>query len=389
MIYQAHENPSGSSIAPDTQVKMKFLSLCFLSFLAKTLAQSYGGFPKASGTQFTIDGTTGYFAGGNAYWLGFQSAADAEAVMAHVAGAGLKVLRVWGFNDVNATPSPGTVWYQSLVPGQAPVVNTGADGLQRLDAVVAAAEKHDVKLIIPFVNSWDDYGGIKAYTTAFGGDHVGWFTNAEAQAAYTAYAKAVVSRYPDSAAIFAWELANEIRCNGCNPGVVHDWAANVSSRIKGWDANRMVTLGDEGFNPGAGDGSYPYGTSEGVAFARNLDIPDLDFGTFHMYPSAWGADNTDFPPAWIAAHAAACKAASKPCLFEEYGVMEGDKVAIAGPWQQKSLSLKADGMGGDLLWQVGDQISTGKTPDDGYTVYYGTPQWTSLVDDHVAAVKGG
>lgn len=27
----------------------------------------------------------------------------------------------------------------------------------------------------------------------------------------------------------------------------------------------MVTLGDEGFNPSAGDGSYPYQTGEGMA----------------------------------------------------------------------------------------------------------------------------
>ena len=368
---------------------MKLSSICILSFLAKALAQSYGGFPKASGTQFTIDGTTGYFAGGNAYWLGFQSAADVETVMAHVAGAGLKILRVWGFNDVNATPSQGTVWYQSLVAGQAPVINTGADGLQRLDAVVAAAEKHGVKLVVPFVNNWNDYGGIQAYLNAFGGDHAGWFTNAQAQAAYTSYAKTVVARYPTSSAIFAWELANEIRCTGCDPGVVHDWAANVSAQVKAWDAHRMVTLGDEGFGTGGGDGSYPYGTSDGVSFAANIGIPDLDFGTFHMYPNAWGEDFVNFPSAWIKAHAAACQAAGKPCLFEEYGVLDGDKVATGAPWQNLSLSLKGEGMGADLLWQVGDQISTGQTPDDGYTVYYGTDEWKGLVDNHVAAVKAG
>ena len=365
---------------------MNLISICTLFFLNNVLAQTYGSFPKVSGTKFTIDGVTGYFPGGNAYWLGFQQDADIETVMSHVASSGLRILRVWGFNDVSATPSPGTVWYQSLVPGQDPVINDGPDGLQRLDAVVAAAEKHNVKLIMPFVNNWNDYGGINAYVGRYGGDHNGWFTNQDAQTQYKAYIKAVVTRYATSSAIFAWELANEIRCEGCPTSTIHDWATNTSSFVKDTDPHHMVTLGDEGFNPSAGDGSYAYSTSTGVSFQQNLAIPDLDFGTFHMYPVDWSETAASFPSDWIAAHAAACKAAGKPCLFEEYG-SKADKVATEAPWQRASVS--ADGMGADLFWQVGDTLSTGKSPDDGYTVYYGTPEWKGLVDDHVAAIKGG
>lgn len=83
--------------------------------------------------------------------------------MSHLQTSGLKILRVWGFNDVNTTPGSGTVWYQSL-SGSTPTINTGVNGLQRLDYVVKSAEAHGIKLIINFVNNWDDYGGIKAYT---------------------------------------------------------------------------------------------------------------------------------------------------------------------------------------------------------------------------------
>jgi hypothetical protein len=31
------------------------------------------------------------------------------------------------------------------------------------------------------------------------------------------------------------------------------------------------------------DGSYPYGTSEGSDFAKNLAAPDIDFGVYHLY----------------------------------------------------------------------------------------------------------
>jgi mannan endo-1,4-beta-mannosidase len=202
------------------------------------------GFPTTNGLKFEIDGKTSYFAGSNSYWIGFlTNNADVDTVLDHMDESGLRILRVWGFNDVNTIPSSGTVYYQLLSGGQA-TINTGADGLQRLDYVVAAAEKRNVKLIINFVNNWSDYGGMAAYVTAFGGSQTTWYTNTAAQTAYRAYVKAVVSRYINSPAIFAWELANEPRCNGCNPSVLYEWISSTSAYIKSLDSKHMVAIGD-------------------------------------------------------------------------------------------------------------------------------------------------
>lgn len=157
--------------------------------------------------------------------------------------SGLRILRVWGFNDVNTVPSSGTVYYQHLSDGTA-TINTGADGLQRLDYVVASAEKRGVKLIINFVNNWSDYGGMAAYVSAYGGTQTGWYTNEEIQAAYRKYVAAVVARYVDSPAVFAWELANEPRCQGCDPSVIYDWVKSTSEYIKSLDSKHMVCIGD-------------------------------------------------------------------------------------------------------------------------------------------------
>jgi mannan endo-1,4-beta-mannosidase len=157
--------------------------------------------------------------------------------------SGLRILRVWGFNDVNSIPSSGTVYYQLLADGTA-TINTGADGLQRLDYVVASAEQRNVKLIINFVNNWSDYGGMAAYVTAFGGSQTTWYTNDDAQSAYRKYIEAVVTRYIDSPAVFAWELANEPRCNGCDTSVIYDWVASTSAYIKSLDSKHMVCIGD-------------------------------------------------------------------------------------------------------------------------------------------------
>lgn len=97
-------------------------------------------FPTINGLEFEIDGKTSYFAGSNSYWIGFlTNNDDVDLVFDHMDESGLRILRVWGFNDVNTVPSSGTVDYQLLKDGIA-TINTGADGLQRLDYVVTSAE---------------------------------------------------------------------------------------------------------------------------------------------------------------------------------------------------------------------------------------------------------
>jgi len=66
--------------------------------------------------------------------------------MSHLKTSGHKILRIWGFNDVKSNPGSGSVYFQ-LFSGSSATINTGANGLQRLDAVVKAAEKHGIKLI--------------------------------------------------------------------------------------------------------------------------------------------------------------------------------------------------------------------------------------------------
>ncbi|KAK7421669.1 hypothetical protein QQZ08_009843 [Neonectria magnoliae] len=338
-------------------------------------------FPTTSGTKFTIDGVTKYFAGTNCYWCSFLPLkSDAETVMSHLEASGLKILRVWGFNDVNSKPTDSTVWFQYL-SSSGSEINTGANGLQRLDWIVEAAQNHGVKLIINFVNNWDDYGGMKAYTNAFGGDHAGWFTNTQAQTQYRKYIDAVISRYRDSSAILAWELANEPRCNGCNTDVIFKWGTEISRYIKSLDPDHLVTLGDEGFGL-PGDGSYPYSYGEGVDWEQMLTIDTLDFATFHLYPDSWGV-SAHWGNGWVETHAALCVEHGIPCFFEEYG-MTHDQCAIEKEWQ--ATSLAADGMAGDAFWQFGDTISTGQSHNDGNTIYYGSDVWTCLVTDHVGTI---
>ncbi|KAJ5317463.1 hypothetical protein N7508_001971 [Penicillium antarcticum] len=64
--------------------------------------------------------------------------ADIDLVLDHLQHSCICTLRVLGFNDVNTKPAPGKVYFQLLQNGTA-AINTGSDGLQRLDYIVAAA----------------------------------------------------------------------------------------------------------------------------------------------------------------------------------------------------------------------------------------------------------
>ena len=106
-------------------------------------------------------------------------------------------------------------------------------------------------------------------TVSAGAYHDLFYTNPQIRTYYQNYIQAVVSRYVNSPAIFAWELANEgsqtlpgiavimpanksdqARCSGsganpqsldaCNTDVVTRWVSDVSSFIKSIDSHHMV-----------------------------------------------------------------------------------------------------------------------------------------------------
>ncbi|KAK7222886.1 hypothetical protein V2G26_010889 [Clonostachys chloroleuca] len=306
--------------------------------------------------------------------------ADVDTTFDRFQKSGIRIIRIWGFNDVNTIPEPGKVYFQHL-SASGSTINTGANGLERLDYVVSAAEKRGLKLVINFVNYWDDFGGMNAYITAFGGDKTGWYTNKAAQTQYRKYIEAVVSRFKSSTGILAWELANEPRCSQCSTDVIYNWAKTTSEYVKSLDGDHMVTLGDEGMGL-SGDGSYAYTFAEGTDFVKNLGISTLDFGTFHLYPDHWGT-SYDWGNQWVKSHAAACVAANKPCFFEEYGTLS-NHCSLERPWQLTSVATL--GMASDAFWQAGDTISTGTTHDDNFTIYYDSSDWKCLVTDHVAVI---
>lgn len=150
----------------------------------------------------------------------------------------------------------------------------------------------------------------------------------------------------------------------------------------------MVTLGDEGWlQPtdtlvrGTNDGSYAYSGYEGVNFTRNLAIPTLDYGTFHIYPTQWGYNET-WANTWIVQHNAIGRAAHKPVVLEEYGLPYPSKQRLPYVHQWQKTVLKNTSIAYDSFWQFGEVFPSGYRPLDVYAVYVGTSEFEVLAVQH-------
>ncbi|KAK6581177.1 hypothetical protein PZA11_006665 [Diplocarpon coronariae] len=378
------------------------------------------GFAYAEGENFMVDGKPFLFAGSNAYWLPFiNSPADVELSIKESKRAGQKVIRTWGFNEKNVTFVPGglpmyggdtSFYFQSWENGKA-TVNTGATGLEVLDNVVRLAEANDMKLLVALTNNWADYGGMDVYTINLGFQyHDDFYREPTIKDAYKNYVSTVINRYKNSPAIFAWELANEARCSAdgtkglprsasCSFNTTSAWYKEMGAFVKSIDPHHMVTWGGEGefYEEGATDGFYS--GYDGGNFYHELALPEMDFGTFHLYPD-WWAKSVEWANQWVIDHGVAQQTLKKPVLFEEYGWLTPEfrlqnlnrvapanetRVTVLQKWQELSLKYNMS----DMYWQLGlCELTIGCSTNDGFTIYLNnTPEATPLIFDHANAIN--
>ncbi|MBE3048817.1 cellulase family glycosylhydrolase [Candidatus Bathyarchaeota archaeon] len=219
--------------------------------------------------------------------------------------------------------------------------------------------------------------------------------------AFKHYVEAMVTRYKDSPAVMAWELANEPRCKAddvrnlprsenCTPEVLSEWIDEMSTYIKSIDSNHLVTWGGEGaFNIESDDDFY--NGSDGGDFDHELSIENIDFGTFHSYPD-WWTKTVEWTNQWIRDHAEAGRKAGKPVVHEEYGWLHPEgketngkpasnvtRTEAVGGWQQIAFEEKIS----DMYWQYGySDYSYGRNHDDGFTIFLDDEEAQELVYAH-------
>jgi mannan endo-1,4-beta-mannosidase len=186
--------------------------------LAPDLAEILNRSFNAGGLPFKI-------VGANNYYLAFATAPMRRAVLAAAKDIGLNVLRAPAYLDCKAASRgaiPEGAWrgvYFQFWNSETnrPEINSGENGLERLDHLIADAEQAEIRLILPLVNYWPDFGGMNRYVAWFyGNSRHEFYRNQKICEAYQAYVGQILTRkntvtgrfYKHEPAILAWELAN-------------------------------------------------------------------------------------------------------------------------------------------------------------------------------------
>ena len=343
-------------------------------------------FLKTSGVHFSESGKPTLLSGANTYYLGYKSRRMVDAALDAAVRLRCNVVRTWAFLDAGTLPDGEKegVCFQYRDASGAVRVREGDNGLNRLDYVVHAAKARGLRLILPLVNNWTDFGGIARYVEWFGlRFHDEFYTSPDSRDRYRIWAETLLKRvntitgiaYRDEPAIAAWDLANEPRWKGSEQGkpssgrvrreAILDWVAEMSGWLRKQDPNHLIAVGDEGFFA-TGSGGQLYDGSHGTDFNAFLALPNVDFGTYHMYPEHWKDEN--WGEEWIDDHLESGSLAGKPVLLEEYGLQNARlRNSRYASWLDR---INASG-GGALVWMLAAEQDDGTPyPDyDRYTIY--------------------
>ena len=359
------------------------------------------GFVKRCGDKFVLDDKTFYFTGSNNYYLHYHNTSvTAEEVFSTCEKHGLNVMRTWAFMDKEFSYEDHGHYYTYYNNATRQIeVNEGANGLKKLDQVIATAEKYGVRLILAFTNNWVAFGGLEQWVRDFGYDtHDAFFTVPEIKKAYKKYVKTLLNRrntitgkkYKNDGTIFAWELGNELRAWGdgfpiekpYDTSIITNWLDEMSIYIKAHDPNHMVSTGEEGFGlPEVESDNDIYFLDDGNDFKKNVALKNIDFATIHLYPNYWNfKDIVEDGKQYIVSHAkAAKKELNKPIIMEEFGLQEKNREE---GYPALLKTMVEEDYNGIMLWMLADH----SYPDyDGFTIY--DEDLTTYLDEFTAIQK--
>ncbi|CAN4096231.1 unnamed protein product [Withania somnifera] len=316
-------------------------------------------------------------------------------VLKDASSAGLSVCRTWAFSDGGDRAlqiSPGV--YDERV-------------FQGLDFVISEAKKYGVRLILSFVNQWNDFGGKAQYVqwarnagAQINGDD-DFYTHPMLKKYFKNHIEKVVTRlngitrvaYRDDPTIMAWELMNEPRDQADYSGkTVNVWVQEMASFVKSLDNKHLLEVGMEGFY---GDSvperkSFNPGYQVGTDFISNHLINEIDFATIHAYTDQWVSGQNDdaqlvWMEKWITSHWQDAKTIlKKPLVLAEFGKSirsgQGSRDTFMTSVYNNVYNLAKEGgtMAGSLVWQLMAQGM--ENYDDGYCIVLAkNPSTTQII----------
>ncbi len=304
---------------------MSLIPRVVAAFLIASLglaASARAGFVSVDDAAFTVDGQPFHVAGTNCYYLMVYAAdtglrSQVNEVLEEAALMGLNAIRTWGFND-------GSGWNAlQTAPGL-----YDEQVFQGLDYVLDRCDQLGLRVILPLVNNWTDYGGMDQYvswspTAAF---HDDFYTDVNCRLWYRNHAAALIGRtntingrlYRDDPTILAWELANEPRCISDPSGnTLQAWVEEMSAHIRSLDPNHLIGTGSEGFYDD-GSGAWYVNGSQGVDYLRNHATAGVDYAGAHSWPDHWGI-STSAAVSLLERQVADATGLQRPFVLGEFG----------------------------------------------------------------------
>jgi hypothetical protein len=123
--------------------------------------------------------------------------------------------------------------------------------LRDFDQVVALCGKHKVRLIIPFIDEWDWFGGIGEFAALHGKPKEAFYTDPEVMASFRDVVKMLVTRvntvtgipYNEDPTIMVWESGNELRDDP------EQWVCELGAYVKELAPRQLFQDGHCGVRP--------------------------------------------------------------------------------------------------------------------------------------------
>jgi mannan endo-1,4-beta-mannosidase len=337
-------------------------------------------FVTTRGTQFVLNGQPFYVTGVNNHYVGWGSKLEVDRVLDAAVAMGANVIRtilgpaigepggqdpktIWDFKSTSNSYELNThgVYLLYWNPETKTMgINGGANGIGRIDYLVAAAAQRHLKLLLTLVDNWSFIGDMPQMDAWYGStDKTGFFfSDPRTIADYKTWARYLITHvnpltglmYRDDPTIFAWELMNESQARA---DLRHSWKEMMSAYIKSLDPNHLVSSGD----------AY--------------------LVTWHGYPKYYGI-TPDAMKALIQADCGVAAQYHKPVLLEEFGYAgdskEPTQVKVYQSWLQTMASDK--NCAGWSVWSLVAQQDSGFYPEDtegGFDIQDdGSPIWTVL-----------
>ncbi len=337
-------------------------------------------FVQVNNSNFVLDGNVMRFAGTNAYYLpNYEklNPAVVDRAMNIFQDTGITVIRMWGFYDGYDCGYSQHDSSENVIQTSPGVYSESA--LVDLDNVIAKGKERGIGFIIPFVNYWDELGGICQYNTWAGASNPStnmafFLSNSDTQQWFKDYIDMLLNRvntvtgiaYKDEPAIVAWQIMNEGRNSGADPTILRDWYQEMAQYIKSIDPNHLVSTGEEGFDEGTpsvysvGEYSNTYAlrANEGTSYVLNTAIPEIDFGSAHWYPSEFGFGSTinesllRAQRAWLNDHQAIAESNGKPFVMGEFGFPGWGDERVSTMYNALYEHAESINLDGNLLWQL-------------------------------------